>query len=65
VTCTIASIPSGSSAKASFSVTAGLLTIGSFTTTAQRQQSSPTDSNVVNDKASRTCGAITSLLLSC
>jgi uncharacterized repeat protein (TIGR01451 family) len=65
VTCAIASIPSGSSAKASFSVTAGLLTIGSFTTTAQRQQSSPTDSNVVNDKASRTCGAITSLLLSC
>ncbi|WP_328606810.1 hypothetical protein OG943_44135 [Amycolatopsis sp. NBC_00345] len=65
VTCTIASIPSGASAKASFTTSAGLLTIGSFTTTAQRQQSSPADSNVVNDKASRTCGAITSLLLSC
>ena len=65
VTCGIASIPSGSSAKASFTVRAGLLTVGSFTTTVQRQESSPADSNVVNDKASRSCGAITSLLLSC
>jgi uncharacterized repeat protein (TIGR01451 family) len=65
VTCTVASIPSGSSAKASFTTSAGLLTIGSFTTTAQRQQSSPTDLNAANDKASRSCGAITSLLLSC
>jgi uncharacterized repeat protein (TIGR01451 family) len=65
VTCTVASIPSGSSARASFTTTAGLLTIGSFTTSAQRLQSSPLDSNAANDKASRTCSAITSLLLSC
>ncbi|MDT8915915.1 hypothetical protein [Amycolatopsis sp. PS_44_ISF1] len=65
VNCTVPSIPSGSSAKASFTAEAELLTIGTFTTSVQRQQSSPADPNAANDRASRSCSAITSLLLSC
>ncbi|MFF4593401.1 hypothetical protein [Amycolatopsis sp. NPDC001319] len=65
VTCNVASLASGSSAKASFTARAGLLTIGTLTTTAQRQASSPTDPNPANDKASRSCHAVTSLLISC
>ncbi|WP_326568732.1 DUF11 domain-containing protein [Amycolatopsis rhabdoformis] len=65
VTCTIASLPANGTAKASFSARAGLLTIGTLTTTAQRQASSPTDPNAANDKASRSCHAVTSLLISC
>ncbi|MEV8609889.1 hypothetical protein AB0383_18515 [Amycolatopsis sp. NPDC051373] len=65
VNCNIASLPSGTSAKASFTARAGLLTLGTLTTTAQRQASSPTDPNAANDKASRSCHAVTSLLISC
>ncbi|MGW4486824.1 hypothetical protein ACWEOE_23630 [Amycolatopsis sp. NPDC004368] len=65
VTCNVASVPSGSSAKATFTARAGLLSLGTITTTAQRQASSPTDPNAANDKASRSCTAISSLLISC
>ncbi|MFI5613847.1 hypothetical protein [Amycolatopsis sp. NPDC051903] len=65
VTCAVPSIASGASVKASFTARAGLLTIGTLTTTAVRQASSPADPNAANDKASRSCRAVTSLLLSC
>ncbi|HWD00867.1 MAG TPA: hypothetical protein VG674_00140 [Amycolatopsis sp.] len=65
VTCTVPSLASGASATAKFTARAGLLAVGTLTTTAHRDASSPTDPNPANDTASRSCHAVTSLLLSC
>ena len=65
VNCDVASLASGTSATAKFSVTAGLLALGSYTATAQRVSSAPTDPNAANDSASKTCSALTGLILSC
>lgn len=65
VVCEFASIPSGTTASASFSVNAGLLALGSFTTSVWRDASSPADPDGGNDSASRTCTAVTGLLVLC
>lgn len=65
VTCDVSSLAPGASETLRFTTNAGLLALGSFTTTAQRTQSTPTDPNAANDDASRTCTALTSLLVSC
>ncbi|WP_199237258.1 DUF11 domain-containing protein [Kribbella antiqua] len=65
VNCDVASLASGASTTRSFSADAGLLTLGSFTATAQRTASSPSDPNAANDAASRSCTALTSLLVRC
>jgi uncharacterized repeat protein (TIGR01451 family) len=65
VNCDVASLASGASTTRSFSADAGLLTLGSFTATAQRTASSPSDPNAANDTASRSCTALTSLLVRC
>lgn len=65
VTCAIPALPSGASTTVSFTTSAGLLTLGSLTTTATRQASTPADPNAANDKASVTCHALTGLLISC
>jgi uncharacterized repeat protein (TIGR01451 family) len=65
VNCDIASLASGASTTRSFQADAGLLTLGSFTTTVQRTASSPSDPNAANDTASRSCTALTSLLVRC
>ncbi|MFC6160841.1 DUF11 domain-containing protein [Kribbella jiaozuonensis] len=65
VNCDIASLASGESATRTLTVQAGLLTIGTLTTTAQRTVSAPTDPVVANDKASKVCRALTWLIVSC
>ncbi len=65
VDCTFAAIPVGGTAHASFSVNAGLLTLGSFPAHATRVASTPPDPNSGNDSASRSCAALTGLLVRC
>lgn len=65
VVCDFASIPVGQTASASFSVNAGLLTIGSFSTSVARTSSSPSDPDSGNDSARRSCAALTGLLVRC
>jgi uncharacterized protein DUF11 len=65
VQCDFSAVPAGGHASASFSVDAGLLALGGFTTTVSRVTSTPPDPNSGNDSASRTCSAITGLLVLC
>lgn len=65
VVCDFPSIASGGSASATFSVNAGLLTLGSFTTTVNRVSSAPSDPDSGNDSARRSCTALTSLIVRC
>lgn len=65
VACDLASLPAGASATVRFRVTAGLLALGSLTTTAYLVHSTPADPNPANDEASRTCTALTGLLVRC
>ncbi len=65
VNCDVASLASGASATPKFSVNGGLLALGSYTTTAKRTASSPSDPNAANDSASKTCSALTGLIVTC
>jgi uncharacterized repeat protein (TIGR01451 family) len=65
VTCDIASLAGGASATRTFSVDASLLAVGALTTSATRTQSAPADPNAANDRASKTCTALTGLLVRC
>ncbi|WP_318307657.1 DUF11 domain-containing protein [Amycolatopsis solani] len=65
VNCDVASLASGASATTKFSANGGLLALGSYTTTAQRTASSPSDPNPANDSASKTCSALTGLIVTC
>jgi uncharacterized repeat protein (TIGR01451 family) len=63
--CDVASLASGASATAKFSVNGGLLALGSYTATAVRTASSPADPTSANDSASKTCSALTGLIVTC
>lgn len=65
VQCDFAAIPVGGTVSASFSVNAGLLALGSFTTSVSRVSSSPTDPVSGNDSDSESCSALTGLLVRC
>jgi hypothetical protein len=65
VVCDFASLPAGATANASFSVNAGLLALGSFSTSVTRISSTPTDPDGGNDSARRSCTALTGLLVRC
>jgi len=65
VNCDVSSLAPGASTTLRFTANAGLLALGSFTTTAQRTQSTPADPNAANDKAAKSCSALTGLLVSC
>ncbi|MFI5696351.1 hypothetical protein ACIA58_31130 [Kribbella sp. NPDC051586] len=65
VNCDIASLGSGESTTRTLIVSAGMLTIGNVTGTAQRTASSPIDPVATNDKASKTCRALTWLVVTC
>lgn len=65
VHCDVSSLAPGASRTLRFSANAGLLALGSFTTTAQRTASTPADPNAANDTASTSCTALTGLLVSC
>ncbi|GAA1512729.1 DUF11 domain-containing protein [Kribbella lupini] len=65
VNCDIASLASGASTTRTLTADAGLLTLGSLVATAQRTTSSPADPESGNDKATRSCTALTSLIVRC
>ncbi len=65
VNCDVASLAPGASATPKFSVNGGLLALGSYTATAKRTASSPEDPNPANDSASKTCSALTGLIVTC
>lgn len=65
VQCDFASVPAGGSVSASFSADAGLLALGSFSTSVTRVASTPSDPVSGNDSARRTCTALTGLLVRC
>lgn len=65
VTCDIASLAGGASVTRTFSVDAALLAVGALTTSATRTQSTPADPNAANDRATKTCTALTGLLVRC
>ncbi|MEV4263018.1 DUF11 domain-containing protein [Kribbella sp. NPDC049584] len=65
VNCDIASLASGQTATGTLTVSAGMLTLGTLTTTAQRTASSPVDPVAANDKATKVCRALTLLIVSC
>ncbi|MGW6197978.1 hypothetical protein ACWF0M_17670 [Kribbella sp. NPDC055110] len=63
--CDVASLASGASTTRTFAGDAGVLTLGSFQATAQRTASSPEDPVAANDKATRSCSALTGLIVRC
>lgn len=63
--CDIASLASGASVTRTLTVNTGMLTAGVLTATAQRTASSPSDPVATNDKATRTCTAMTGLMVRC
>ncbi|MFG1910661.1 hypothetical protein [Kribbella sp. NPDC048928] len=63
--CDFASLGSGEAATRTLTVQTGLLTTGALTATARRTASSPADPVAANDKASRTCNALTGLIVHC
>lgn len=65
VVCDFAAIPAGGTATATFSANAGLLSLGSFTTTVSLISSTPSDPRSGNDSARRSCAALTGLLVRC
>lgn len=65
VNCDIASLAAGASTTRTLSADTTLLTVGSLTATAQRTASSPADPVASNDKATRTCTALTGLIVHC
>lgn len=65
VRCDFSAVPSGGAAQATFSADAGLLSLGTFTTTVSRVSSTPSDPQSGNDSARRSCAALTGLLVQC
>ncbi|MGW6278370.1 hypothetical protein [Kribbella sp. NPDC055071] len=65
VNCDVASLASGASTTRTFAADAGLLIVGQLLATAERTASSPSDPVAANDTASKTCTALTSLVLRC
>lgn len=63
--CNVGSVVSGASVTKRFVVDARLLAIGRLVSTVERTASSPTDPAAANDKATRTCSALTGLLVRC
>lgn len=63
--CDVASLASGASTTAKFSVNGGLLALGSYTTSVHKTVSAPTDPTSANDSASKTCSALTGLIVTC
>jgi uncharacterized repeat protein (TIGR01451 family) len=65
VTCDVPTLANGATATRSFSADAALLSVGSLVASAERTQSTPADPNPANDRATRTCTALTGLLVRC
>jgi uncharacterized repeat protein (TIGR01451 family) len=65
VNCDVPSLASGASTTRTFAADAGLLIVGTLVATAERTASSPDDSVAANDTASKSCTALTGLIVRC
>ncbi|MET9269029.1 hypothetical protein [Kribbella sp. NPDC003557] len=65
VNCDFATLASGETVTRTLTANTGMLTAGTLTATAQRTASSPTDPVAANDKATRSCSAVTGLIVRC
>lgn len=66
VTCTTGPLAPGASVTRHFTAPVAALSLGTtYTVTATRTTSSPTDPNPANDTATRKCTALTSLIINC
>ena len=65
LTCDVANLANGATATKRFTADAGLLTLGTLVASAERTQSTPGDPNPSNDRATRSCSALTGLLVRC
>ncbi|WP_410789688.1 DUF11 domain-containing protein [Kribbella sp. C-35] len=65
VNCDIPSLASGATVTRTLTMNTGMLTAGVLTATAQRTASSPNDPVATNDTASRSCRALTGLIVTC
>jgi hypothetical protein len=65
VNCDVDSLASGETVTRTLTVNTGLLTAGTLTATAQRTESSPNDPVATNDKATKSCNALTGLIVHC
>ncbi|WP_424211281.1 cell surface protein [Streptomyces sp. BI20] len=65
-TCDVSGLAAGASVTRHLSVPVALLSLGTpYTVTATRTASAPVDPNAANDTATRTCTALTPLLINC
>ncbi|WP_460400100.1 hypothetical protein [Actinophytocola sediminis] len=65
VNCDVAALAVGQSRTLRFSTSTGLLALGAFTTSVERVASLPADPDPADDRASRTCAALTGLIIAC
>jgi Domain of unknown function DUF11 len=65
VNCDLESLAAGQSRTLRFSTGTGLLALGPFTTSVVRAESMPADPDPSDDRASRTCSALTGLIVAC
>jgi uncharacterized repeat protein (TIGR01451 family) len=65
VNCDIAALASGATVTRTLTVNTGMLTVGTLTAVAQRTASSPSDPVATNDKATKSCSALTGFSVRC
>lgn len=65
VHCDLDGLAAGASRTLRFSTSTGLLALGPFTTTVERAASMPADPDPSDDRAGRTCSALTGLIVTC
>ena len=63
--CDFATLASGETVTRTLTANTGMLTAGTLTATAQRTASSPNDPVATNDKATKSCSALTGLVVRC
>ncbi|WP_146044403.1 DUF11 domain-containing protein [Amycolatopsis sp. BJA-103] len=65
LTCSVGALPAGATTTLRFTAHPELLNLGSLTATARLVSSAPVDPNPANNTASRSCTAITGLIIVC
>jgi uncharacterized repeat protein (TIGR01451 family) len=65
VNCDIAALAGGETVTRTLTVNTGMLTVGTLTAVAQRTASSPSDPVATNDKATKSCSALTGFSVRC
>jgi len=65
VACTLTGPANGANVTNTFTAQQGVLTLGTLPTTATRTAGAPTDPSPANDTTTKTCTALTSLVITC